>query len=62
MKKIVFEKLTVKETAHIHGGLLPEFQANCEPQTVTVEECGEPGLPRVDCANSEPSVECTLSR
>lgn len=59
MKKIMFEKLTVKETAYIHGGLLPEFQAVCEARTETVEECGEPGIPRVDCANSEPAVECS---
>jgi hypothetical protein len=62
MKKIMFEKLTVKETAHIHGGLYPEFQSNCNPIAVTVVECGEPGLPRVECAYSEPSVECSLSQ
>lgn len=73
MKKIMFEKLTVKETAHIRGALLnirsstmlnaqecsddPDSGCSILPDPENSSEC-EPGLPHVQCT-SEPSVECS---
>ena len=64
MKKIMFEKLTVKETAHIRGalstidGYTDEPDSLCTDPTYNANECGGPGIPHVECAASEPSVEC----
>ena len=70
MKRIIFEKLTVKETAHIHGALLnvshTDFDmgptsgaAACSYTMYNPIDCGNPSVPQIECANTtNPSGDC----
>jgi len=69
MKKIRFEKLTVKETMHIKGTGTTEDtregEENCS-YFGTIQECGDPDLencgnprtPALTCTPVEPEVLC----
>lgn len=64
MKKIVFKKLTIKETQTILGGT-SEFQATCEP--IPSRECDDPDTVCLfpiepDCYNYKPDIECQVTQ
>lgn len=74
MKRIIFEKLTVNETAHIHGALLnvsyTDFDmgstsegAACSYTMDNTIDCGNPSIPQIECANTtNPSGDCSMNQ